>query len=219
MSASHEWVWPGQRRFMTRLHLLCLSALTLFTAGCGNSREKAECKHYLEFIGRAAEEFKREHGKACWETPVVGKAGLSWRVELLPYLEQENTYRALKKETGGFTTPLFTPDATPTAEAKMLLGSSVFAYTLSNPPGTAPFRRVFSAERPEAFVVVESSDYVPWGKPGDDLVIEEGKPLPKMGGNFKGGFLALCAGGKVRWIPSASSEAATLAALFDGGDP
>jgi hypothetical protein len=202
--------------------LLFSTVLVLAAAGCGLSRVAQQKKifaDHLQWIGLAAETFKADHGKPCWETPVVGKSGLSWRAELLPYLEQDNVYMTLREDTNQFTIRLFAPDGTPTPDvhrARRSLKVSVFAYSFSNPPGTAPFRRVVKADRPDAFVVVETSDFVPWGKPGDDLVVEDGKPLPKMGGNFPGGFLGLCTDGKVRWIPASLSEAEVIAALFDG---
>ena len=82
--------------------------------------------------------------------------------------------------------------------------------------GRYRFRRVVKADRPNAFVVVETSDVVPWAPGGDDLKIESGKPLPKMGGHFRGGFMALCGDGRVRWLLASMSDEEKIAALFDG---
>jgi hypothetical protein len=207
---------------MARSLMLSLLALAPIAAGCESpqtAREKGHCAGTLRGIGLGAESLKDLHGKPCWQTPIVGKAGLSWRVELMPFIEQDNLYRVLKEGTDDFSIPLFTADGTPTpnrSKARTDLNNRVYHYTHNNPAGTTAFRRVPWADRPDAFVVVETTDHVPWGPAGDDLIIEADKPLPKMGGNFKGGFLALCADGKVRWIPSSLSKEATIAALFDG---
>src|SRR5262249_13279605 len=170
----------------------------------------------------AAEAYREAYPEPCWKTPRVGKAGLSWRVELLPFMEQDNLFRLLSQETKNFTTVVYEPDGRPAANssaARGLLAIRLEDLTLPKRNYSAnltPFRRVARADRPNAFVVVETTDVVPWGKGGDDLVVEEGKPLPKMGGHFSGGFLALCADGKIRWLAASMSDEDKLAALFDG---
>lgn len=207
---------------MRRGLALLLSGVALVSSACESSRtagEKSHCVACLKAIGRGAEEFREVHQVPCWETPVVGKAGLSWRVELLPYIEHNQLHKAIKDETANFTINPFEHDNAPKpnkVKDRPLLHSRVYHYTIDNPPGTAPYRRVVKPDRPDAFVVVETSDFVRWAPAGDDLVIKDGEPLPKMGGNFKGGFFALCADGMVRWPESSMSDKAIVDALFDG---
>ena len=65
-------------------------------------------------------------------------------------------------------------------------------------------------------MVVEAADPVPWTKP-EDLPYDEGKPLPKLGGQFEDGFYAAFTDGWPRFL---SREVApeTLRALIRRGD-
>ena len=209
---------------MVRSLVLSVCAATLLAAGCSMQQhaEKVECRNNLLQIRIAEDNFRSANAQPCWKTPTVGKAGLSWRVELLPYVEHDNLYKMLVGQTNNFTLAVYAPDGTPTPEgaaARETLTARVMPFTLRNrnyPAGTTIFRRVTKADRPSAFVVVESIDVVPYGKGGEDLAVEAGAPLPKMGGHFSGGFLALCADGQIRWIPSSLSDQEKIAALFDG---
>ena len=67
-------------------------------------------------------------------------------------------------------------------------------------------------------MVVESKTSVPWTKP-EDLVYVPGKPLPKLGGQFKDGFVAATADGAIRFIRR-SLDPETLISLItrNGGE-
>jgi hypothetical protein len=209
---------------MVRPLVLSVCAAALLAAGCAVSEqaEKVECRNNLKQLQLAEENFRNTFRQPCWKTPTVGKAGLSWRVELLPFLEQVNVYKTLMGQTNNFTTPVYDAGGSATsggAAARDTLETRIGVLTLRKhkyPAGTTVFRRVVKADRPDAFVVVETTDVVPWGKGGDDLVVEAGAALPKMGGHFSGGFLALCADGQIRWVPESLSDQEKIAALFDG---
>jgi hypothetical protein len=204
-----------------------LACVALIVGGCGGPEDadKSECRTNLRLIRIAAESCQEAHGVPCWKTPTVGKTGFSWRVELLPYLEHDNLYRTLATQTANFTARVYTAEGLPTANAERVrdvTSRAIRDYTLlkrNHPGDTTIFRRVVRADRPDAFVVVETTDVVPWARGDDELVVEVGKALPErpgMGGHFSGGFVALCADGKVRWVPSSLSDDEKLAALFDG---
>jgi hypothetical protein len=48
-------------------------------------------------------------------------------------------------------------------------------------------------------MVVEAEAAVPWTKP-EDLLFEPGKALPKLGGQFKDGYVSVTADGCTRFI-------------------
>jgi hypothetical protein len=62
------------------------------------------------------------------------------------------------------------------------------------------------------FLVVETTDAVPWSKP-DELIYEPGKPLPALGLPSSHGFHAVFADGSVTFLPKNLSEK-TLRALI-----
>ena len=61
-------------------------------------------------------------------------------------------------------------------------------------------------------MVVEAETPVPWTKP-EDLSYMPGQPLPKLGGQFKDGFVALTADGAIRFIKR-SIDPKTLNAMI-----
>ncbi len=76
-----------------------------------------------------------------------------------------------------------------------------------------PTRRgLFSHGPSQPILIVEAADAVPWTKP-DELTYDPNGPLPKLGGHFSGGFLAVRTNGFVMFVPSATPEA-TLQGLI-----
>jgi hypothetical protein len=68
------------------------------------------------------------------------------------------------------------------------------------------------------FLVVEAGTPVPWTKP-DDLPFDPDGPLPDLRGLFSDIFRAGMADGSVRYIPTTTSEATLRAAITrNGGD-
>src|SRR5262249_9210421 len=141
--------------------------------------------------------------------------GLSWRVALLPYVEQDVLYKQFNMNE---------PWDGPTN--KPLLNSMPKIYQVPGrpaPPGQTyyqvfvtpqqprSFRTAFPALGPgqrvtgiidgtsNTFMVVEMANPVPWTAP-DDPVWEPGKTPPL--GVYKGGFNALMCDGSVRWVSS-----------------
>jgi RNA polymerase sigma factor (sigma-70 family) len=134
-----------------------------------------------------------------------GKPLLSWRVKLLPYLEQDHLYRQFK---------LNEPWDSPHNQALLKEMPAVYALTQKKPAdSTTPFRMFVG---PGAFVngnetrfqdikdgtsntflFVEAAEGVPWTKP-DDLVFDPTKPLPKLGQPTEESFLVCLCDGSVR---------------------
>jgi hypothetical protein len=163
-----------------------------------------------------------------------GKPLLSWRVAILPYIEQGGElYKEFKLDE-----PWDSPHNLP------LVGRmpAVYRHPLSDaPPGHTHFR-VFvtpnGAKGPAAVfrpaargpsmalisdgpwntvLVVEARDAVPWTKP-DELDYAADKPLPKVGGHFPGAFLVLMADGSVRRLPTDLPEPTLRALVTANGD-
>ena len=178
--------------------------------------QRARAMVKLKQLGLAMHMYHQRHGRF---PPAVlygpdGKTPHSWRVELLPYLGQQNLYdqyrldeswdspvnrNLLEKIPDVFRSPRGAPGST---------NSSVFAVS---GPGTVfddekgtPLSKIRDGTS-NTILLVEAARDVPWTKP-EDLPFDPHKPLPKLGGFFKGGFNAVLADGSVRFLPHAMDE-------------
>jgi hypothetical protein len=159
-----------------------------------------------------------------------GKPLLSWRVAILPYIEQDNLYKQFKLDE-----PWDSPNNKP------LIAKMPQIYVIPNAKPTKDpgmtFYQVFVGkdagfERSEkgteitsvtdgtsnTILVAEAADPVIWTKP-DDLAFDPAKPLPKLGGLFPTGFNVAFMDGSVRFIRQ-NIDAQTLRALItrNGGE-
>lgn len=152
--------------------------------------------------------------------------GLSWRVAILPFVEQDNLYREFhldepwdsehNKKLIEKMPKIYAPP--PGVEAK----AGQTYYRMFDGPGTM-YRMKAIADVTDGtsntLMVVEAGEPVIWTKP-DELPYDPDKPLPKLGGHFPGGFNALLGDGSVRFIRKGIDEK-TLRALItaNGGEP
>jgi len=151
-----------------------------------------------------------------------GKPLLSWRVALLPYLEKDNLYKQFK-----FDEPWDGPNN------KKLLAAMPRVYA---PVGAKPktphstFYQVcvgkgaafegkkglqisdFTDGTASTIWLAEAAEAVPWTKP-EDIAFDPGKPVPKLGGMFPGGFHVGFADGSVRFLKQ-NIDKDTLRALI-----
>jgi prepilin-type processing-associated H-X9-DG protein len=156
-----------------------------------------------------------------------GKPQLSWRVLLLPYLDEEGLYKEFKldepwdsehnKKLLEKMPRVFAANGKPDKKGlthyqaftgKGMLFDGVRGSRIANvTDGTS-----------NTLMFVEAAQAVPWTKP-DDLPYDPDKPLPKLGGLFKGGFNAAFCDGSVRFISETIAEK-TLRALItpNGGE-
>jgi hypothetical protein len=161
-----------------------------------------------------------------------GKPLLSWRVLLLPYMEQQTLYKEFKLDE-----PWDSP------HNLQLLPRMPMTYA---PPGSkaarvppyhtvchvfvgkgTPFEGVEGLRLPKdfpdgtsnTFLIFEGGEPVPWTRP-EELVYEPDEPLPELAPLFKDGFRVALADGSRQWIRRQTSEATLRAAITrNGGEP
>ena len=140
-----------------------------------------------------------------------GKPLLSWRVALLPFLDENLLYKKFKLDepwdgpNNKALLPLMPRSfEAPGAEADQ--ADKTF-YQVFVGPGAGferdPTHRVRFSDllggSSNTLAVVEGGEAVPWTKP-DDLFFDADKPLPRLGGVFPEGFHACMFDGSVHFI-------------------
>jgi serine/threonine protein kinase len=157
-----------------------------------------------------------------------GQPLLSWRVALLPYLDEKLLYKSFQldepwdSERNRVLLAHNRPEvyASPTET----VGEETY-YQLVSGRGTAfdlerrRGERIIGASQRDitdgvrqTLMLVEGGEPVPWTKP-DDFLVSADKPLPKLGGIFLEGFHAAAFDGSVRFILHGHSEAKLRAAF------
>jgi hypothetical protein len=156
-----------------------------------------------------------------------GKALYSWRVLLLPYLEEQELYKQFKLDEpwdSEHNKPLvekmpaiFAPVAGATKDKH-----STF-YQVIVGKGAAfedkqkiRFPASFTDGTSNTILIVEAGEAVPWSKPAD-VVFDPDKDLPKFGGLFEDGFHAAFADGSVRFIGKKADKATLKAVITRNG--
>jgi hypothetical protein len=155
-----------------------------------------------------------------------GKTPYSWRVALLPYLDQ-NIFQQYK-----FNEPWDSPDN------KKVLAKMPPVFRDPNDPADSAFASYFALTGPatifygkegtkfaqildgtsNTLMFVEAKRDIPWTKP-EDIPYDKDKPLPKLGGHYSDIFIAALCDGSVRIIHQ-SVDPNMLRALItrDGGE-
>jgi hypothetical protein len=169
-----------------------------------------------------------------------GGVGLSWRVQVLPYLEQENLYRQFKQDEPWDSEhnkkwiekmpDVFASPGKPAepghTHLRSFVGSSVIVP--SNPPSLGPnsggmhvrVRKLMTIKdgSSNTLYAAEAAEPVIWTKP-DELPYKGGPynqvaTLPKLGGVFDGGFHGLMADGQAYFFPADAVPEDLLRALL-----
>jgi uncharacterized protein (TIGR03067 family) len=160
-------------------------------------------------------------------TDKQGKPLLSWRVAILPFIEQQQLYRQFKldepwdsehnKKLLEKMPEIYVP----------LRGKTKEPYTTYYQafvgPGTAfepNMRLTLGAGFPDGtsntILLVEAGEAVPWTKP-TDLPYEPKKALPKLGGLFTDGFHIALADASTRWVSRGFDERIFRSAITRNG--
>jgi hypothetical protein len=142
---------------------------------------------------------------------------LSWRVAVLPYMEQLNLYNQFKldepwdseanKKLIEKMPKVFAPVAKPGKPGYTHLQMVVGPKALRLP--SAQFPATFQDGTSNTIAVVEAAEPVVWTKP-DDVMFPD-KEFPKnfrkrFGGQFPGGFYAAMWDGSVRFVPDSVTD-------------
>jgi hypothetical protein len=160
-----------------------------------------------------------------------GKPLLSWRVAILPYIEQQHLYKQFKLDE-----PWDSPNN------KRLLAQMPRIYKLPGDDKTPPdythyqvfvgngaaFEKREPTRIPADFrdgtsntiLIVEASQPVPWSEP-EDIAFDPDKPIkPLLGSHHRGGCLAAMADGLIRWVllPHVSESTLKAAITRNAGD-
>jgi type II secretory pathway pseudopilin PulG len=165
--------------------------------------------------------------------PNYGNPGLSWRVALLPYLEQDDLYKQFRLD-----------EPWDSAHNKALLTKmpKVYAHANADPaktaagfthyrafvgPGTAFDPTAGRVKLPLDFpdgttntlLVVEAADPIEWTRPEtDDFQVAPNKPLPKLANFWSTGTAAAFADGSVHMLPKGISEQTLRAVITRNGN-
>jgi hypothetical protein len=154
-------------------------------------------------------------------TPWPPPKGYSWRVAIMPFMEEAILYYWLCDLTDGFKTHSKATEAAfekdPDLRRHVLRKMPAWLKLKRiDSPAKSIYRRVVIPEKPAVFVVIETSQPVPWMQADDDLQLTSDKSLPKIRGNFANGFFALCGDGKVRFLRNTLTEKQLREALISG---
>ena len=189
----------------------------------GHPDPTARTVNNLKFMALAMHNFAAANG-GRFPAPAIrkdGKAILSWRVAILPYLEQFTLYQkfhldeawdsphntSLFKEMPGVYAPVTPRETTAyTTYYQRIVGPrSLFDG------GEGPRADINMFARP-TLMIVEAAEAVTWTKP-DDLPYDDENPSPRLGGPLQDGSYMALADGSVRFLSKEHSRE-TLRALI-----
>jgi hypothetical protein len=153
----------------------------------------------------------------------------SWRVQILPYIEEEKLYKQFKldepwdsahnkklieKMPKVFQPVAGKPKDKHATHYQVLVGGG--AAFQGPGGGAARFPAAFVDGTSNTILIVEAAEAVPWTKPVD-LTYDPKKPLPKFGGMFKDGFNAVFADGRTLFIGKDADKDTLRAAITIAG--
>jgi len=178
------------------------------------STDRLNKVNYLKQIGLAIHNYHDTNGEFPFKqrAPAGLHPGLSWRVAILPFIEEEKLFKEFKldepwdsetnKKLIRKMPKLFAPP--PGVNAKP---GHTFLRMFDGPGTISRVSKLIDVWNgtSNTLTVVEAADTEVWTKP-DELDYDTKKPLPKLGGHFEDGFHILFADGSVRFIKSPVTE-------------
>jgi hypothetical protein len=198
-------------------------------AGMAQIGETATASANAEQLAEALQEYEKANGR--FPPPYLktkdGKPGLSWRVAILPYLDEKDSFKKFKLDE-----PWDSPNNKPLLENM----PECFSGPKSAREHSTHFR-VFVGRRTmfdparngvriadvtdglaNTIMIVEAEQAVPWTKP-EELDYDANRPLPALRRTMLGSLI-IAADGEVHYLQPSNSEA-TIRALItiDDGVP
>jgi hypothetical protein len=189
-----------------------------------DAKERLPSANNLKIIGDAMHD-NQDHTGGLPPAAIMaknGNPGLSWRVALLPYIEEKPLYAQFKLDE---------PWDSPSNKELLSRIPLVYRHPKGDPAKTAAgftYYRVFvgpgtpfdptvghKLRLPQDFpdggqntlLVVEAADPIEWTRPEtDDFQYSASKSLPKFGGRWTSGFHVLLGDGTVIFVPKEISE-------------
>lgn len=138
-----------------------------------------------------------------------GKTKYSWRVAILPYLDQQALYEQYRKDEpwDSDNNKKVLAHIPPTFRHPNNEGSTNTSYFamigdktgFGNTDGQGNKIRSFTDGLSNTIMVVEADRDIPWTKP-EDIAYDDAKPIPEFGGFHQGGYNAGLADGAVFFI-------------------
>jgi len=188
---------------------------------------RAKAQNNLKQIGLAMHNYHDTTG-GFPPAAVVDKKGkpmLSWRVMILPYVEQDGLYREFKLDEpwdSDHNKKLIDrmPAVYQVPNAKTKPGHTHYRSFVGNGAFLDLINQTTFAQITDGtsntWMVAETEEGVPWTKP-DDVEFDPKKDLPAMGNFFKGGFNVLYCDGSVRYFRTVPKQAKAMITR-DGGE-
>ena len=203
----------------------------------GTSTQRQISNNNLKQVGLAFHNFDSSYGAlpaGIYDSS--GKVGLSWRVAILPFIEQDGLYKQFKlnepwdSENNKKLIPLMprmlaAPGKEPN-DGLTYYRSFTGEGTAFPPPKNGQAGKPAMGLKLSGFadgtsntaVVAEAGDPVTWTKP-DELVYTPGGTLPRVGGIFGNGFHVVLGDGSTRFVkPTVSPETLKAMITAQGGE-
>jgi prepilin-type processing-associated H-X9-DG protein len=196
---------------------------------------RAQCTNNLKRIALGMVNYEAKEGgfPPAAKTGADGKPLLSWRVLILPYVDEQSLYQQFHLDE-----PWDSPHNKPLADKMpqvFACPSEALAQNSTTYQVVVDPRSLFTGEASgvrrddvkdgiaTTFLVVEAKGAVPWSKP-EDLSLASKEPMLGMGSKHPGGFNAVMADGSVHFIRSTGTNAISPQMLNglvtrNGGEP
>ena len=192
-----------------------------------DAADRARVSNDLKQIGLAFHSYHDAVG--YFPTDITGKGGkplLSWRVAVLPYLDQQALYDRFKldepwdSEHNKKLLPELPAVYAGRARGPGSDGKTTFLRPAGKGTAFEPGKKLRIADVTDGtsntILAVGAAAAVEWTKPAD-LPVDQKDPLKGLVGSHRDGFPALFCDGSVRWVPR-TVEPAELLRAFDPAD-
>lgn len=188
--------------------------------------QRATAMNNLKMIGLGMHNYHDVFGALPTNTVTKdGKPGLSWRVLLLPYMEEEELYKQFKLDEPWDSKnnikllekipKVYSPLRGKAEKGQTFLQMFAGKYSLLGEAGKGIRLVDITDGSSNTFMAIEGGTPVDWTKPVD--LPFNGKTLPKLGGMFDGNFHVLMGDGSVRHVPKGVDEKVLLYSITRAG--